>query len=46
MIGFLQATTLPAAIPGAWLSIDGTETTWYNRVTFDFNDYWIRQLRR
>jgi hypothetical protein len=46
MIEFLQGANLPAAAPGAWLAIDGTETTWYNRVTFDYNDYWIRQLRR
>jgi hypothetical protein len=46
IIGFLQQTTIPAAIPGAWIAIDGTDTVWYNRVTFDFNDYWVRQLRR
>jgi hypothetical protein len=46
MIDFLQGTSLPSAAPGAWIAIDGTETVWYNRVTFDYNDYWIRQLRR
>jgi hypothetical protein len=46
MIEFLQGASLPAAAAGAWIAIDGTETTWYNRVTFDYNDYWVRQLRR
>jgi hypothetical protein len=46
LITFLQGTNLPSATTGAWIAIDGTDTTWYNRVTFDYNDYWIRQLRR
>jgi hypothetical protein len=46
MIDFLQGISTPAAAPGAWLSIDGTDTIWYNRATFDYNDYWVRQLRR
>jgi hypothetical protein len=46
MIDFLQGNSSPGAAPGAWLAIDGTDTIWYNRATFDYNDYWVRQLRR
>jgi hypothetical protein len=46
MIDFLQGNSSPGAAAGAWLAIDGTDTIWYNRATFDYNDYWVRQLRR
>jgi hypothetical protein len=45
ILAFLQGTLPAQPLPGSWLSIDGTETIWYNRATFDYNDYWVRQLR-
>jgi hypothetical protein len=45
-IAFLQGVGPASAAPGAWLAIDGTSTIWYDRITFDYNDYWVRQLRR
>lgn len=28
-----------------WLAIDATKPTWYNRVTFGYNDHWIKKVR-
>jgi hypothetical protein len=28
------------------VAIDGLPTTWYSRVTLNYNDYWVRQARK
>jgi hypothetical protein len=28
------------------IAIDGLPTSWYDRVTLNYNDYWVRQVRK
>lgn len=45
-LNYLQGPTPPTKPPGTFLGIDGTEVIWYDRVTVNYNDYWVRQARR
>jgi hypothetical protein len=45
-LDYLQGTLSPSAPVGTFLAIDGQGVTWYDRITVNYNDYWVRQARR
>jgi hypothetical protein len=45
-IDFLNTPGASVTEPPIGLAIDGLPTTWYDRVTLNYNDYWVRQSRK
>jgi hypothetical protein len=45
LLDLLQGIGTPTLPTGTVIAIDGATVVWYDRLTTDYNDYWVRQIR-